>query len=209
MDDFLNLEKQEERLKRLIQDFTEKDKKLIDDALKLARIKHAGQKRDEETSLVIHPIRVACSIIGEVNTKDVQTICGALLHDIHEYTDIGLEAIKEKFGQRLFEIVHASTRNQKNDTEANKYERKRKHILNIMQMDRHIRAIKACDYLDNVRSWPYIPEDHSSVKKLPRWFKEARSLYLPLAESVSPKLAETMKQALVKAHAKWDNYIEE
>jgi guanosine-3',5'-bis(diphosphate) 3'-pyrophosphohydrolase len=207
MNDFLNLKKQEKRLKRLIENFSEEERNLIDQALKLVKKQHSGQKRDEGTSLVIHPIRVACSLIEEAGIKDAQTICGALLHDIYEYTDISLETIKKKFGQRLFEIVDISTRNQKGDTEENKYERKQEHILNIMKKDKHIRAIKACDYLDNVRCWPYIHKNHSSVKKLPRWFKEAENLYLPLAESVSSELAELMKQALAEAHFKWDNYI--
>lgn len=209
MDDFLDIKKQEARLKRLLRDFPKSDKKLINEALRLAKRKHGSQKRDEGTLYVIHPIRVACSLIEELGIKEPQIICGALLHDIYEDTDITLEEIKKRFGDRVLEIVRASTRNKTGETEQNKYQRKRQHILKIMKMDKYIRAMKSCDYLDNARSWMFIPKNHPSTKKFPRWFKEGKNLYLPLAKSVSSKIAEKMEKALSRAILRWKEFLQE
>lgn len=208
MNDFLKVEKQEAKLKHLLEDFSEADKQLINQALELAKNNHAGQERHEKGPYIIHPIRTACSLIEELGVKNPKAICAALLHDAIEDTDLDIETIINKWGARVGEIVIALTRvREKDETEKNRYERKYQHHIKIMRSDKEIRTVKTCDFLDNVRSWPYISKNHFAVKRLKRWFKEGENMYLPLAESVSPKMAEKMKNALAQAHRKWDKHL--
>lgn len=209
MNDFLDVKKQETRLKCLLRDFPETDKQLINQALELVKEKHAGQKRDEGTSFVIHLIRVACSLIEEATIKNTGTVCAAILHDTVEDTDLNLEIISQKFGKRVKEIIAVLTRIKAPDeTEENRYERKYQHFLKTLNSDKEIKSIKACDYLDNVRSWPHIPEDRLSIKKLFRWFKEGENMYLPLAGSVSLEMTNKMRGALDVAKTRWKDYLE-
>lgn len=203
MDDFLDLEKQEEKLKRLLENFSEKDKKLINEAFELAKEKHGDQKRDEGAPYVIHCIRVARSLMEECGIKTPEVICSTLLHDTIEDTDLKLKEVVLKFGDRVGEIVSALTREKGGETQKNKYQRKFQKFLKILKADKEIRTIKACDYLDNMRSWHYVP----SGEKISRWFKEAETMYIPLAETVHPKIVSEMKKALAKAHSKWDKQL--
>jgi len=203
MDEFLDTKKQEARLRQLIKDFSVPDKKLINQALKLAKEKHAGQERKEGGPYVIHPIRVACCLIEEVGIREPEAICAALLHDTIEDTDLSLKELTQKFGERIKKIVLVLTRAKaKDETEQNRYERKYQHFLKIMKADEKVKIVKACDWLDNMRSWLFISQNSPSVKKLPRWFKEAETMYLPLAKSVNSRIAEKMKEILSKVKFK-------
>ena len=159
---------------------------------------HSGQVRDEGGPYVIHGLRVACLLIEELNVRNPDVICAAILHDTVEDTTLGLRKIIDKFGDKVGKIVKNLTRKKKGETEENKYQRKYQKFLETMKMDRTTRTIKACDWLDNMMSWPQIPKTHPTRKKFKRWFREAEEMYIPLARTVDQKLIDAMKEALVK-----------
>jgi len=192
MDDFINLDHARSKLLTLVDNFPTTNRKYILKAHNLASKAHTNQVRDEGAPYIIHPIRVAVCLIEELNISDKNTIACALLHDAVEDTDLTLPEIDDMLGKKTAKYVSSLTRDKKKQT---KYEK----FTEIMKQERNIRAIKACDRLDNVRSWPYIPKSHPSIKKFPRWFREFDKTSLPLAESVDKKLVILMKKALSRA----------
>jgi GTP pyrophosphokinase len=197
MNNSLNLNFQEKRLLKNIVSFSEAGKKKIIKACQLAKKYHSGQKRDEGGPYILHPLRVASLLIEELNISDVNVICAALLHDAVEDSDLQLKEINEIFGNITSNLVKNLTRKKLPDeAESNKYQRKYQKFLETMKKDFNTRAIKTCDALDNMVSWPKIIEHHSAKKKMKRWLREAKTMYIPLAQSVEKKLADKMKKAI-------------
>jgi guanosine-3',5'-bis(diphosphate) 3'-pyrophosphohydrolase len=196
MDPFSSLKFQEKRFFTHLKSFPDKDKSLIFKAYRLAKKYHSGQLRDEGGPYILHCLRVASYLIEELGTDDPKVICAALLHDALEDTDLKPHDVLKNFGPEVTNIVISLTRDHKGDTKENKYEKKYQKFTEIIKMEKDIRAIKACDYLDNMNSWPRIPKDHPAQKKLKRWLKEAQSMYIPLAKTVSPKIVVEMENGL-------------
>lgn len=199
MDPFLDLKAQKKRLLGNIAFLPESDKKRIFKAYELAKKYHSGQLRDEGGLYVLHCLRVASHLIETLGIDDGDFICAAILHDAIEDTELKSPEIKRKFGRKTAQLVDKLTREKLPDeTELNRYQRKYQRFLETMRKDSNTRAIKTCDYLDNVMSWVRIPKTHPSRKKFKRWFREAENMYIPLAQTVDRKLVDKMKRALAK-----------
>lgn len=83
---------------------TEKKLPLPERALALATKAHAGQTRKyDHTPYIGHPIEVA-QIVARV-TDDPVTIAAAFLHDVVEDCDVGIDRIREEFGEDLADVV--------------------------------------------------------------------------------------------------------
>ena len=118
-----------------------------------------------------------------------------------------LSEVGTKFGAKTEKIVDNLTRSKKGETKQNINQRKYQSFLKIMEMDKDTRMVKVCDWLDNVRSWPYIPKYHPSHEKLERWFREAEKRYIPLAETVRRQLVNKLERALKKAEVKFRHML--
>ena len=160
MDVFSNFKFQEKRFFTHLKSSSEKEKSSILKAYRLAKKYHSGQQRDEGGPYILHCLRVASCLIEELGIKDPKVICGALLHDTLEDTDLKQSDILKNFGSEVKNIVVSLTRDHRGDTEENKYEKKYQKFLEIMKMGGNIRAIKACDWLDAIHSWPRILREH-------------------------------------------------
>ena len=163
-------------------------------ALDLAKKEHFGQLRDEGTPYVIHPIRVTLILIRELNIKDPNLLCAALLHDVVEDGSMTIEEIDNQFGLEVARIVKGVTRQKpEKESEKEKEKNKLRKIEKIASSDQKIRLVKLCDKLDNTRSHSFIPEDSPGYKKIPRWNKELPQ-YLPIAKKTNKKLFELFSQ---------------
>ena len=203
MNTFNDLSFQENKLLDNLKTFPEKDRKTIIKAYRFASKYHSGQKRDEGSPYVIHVLRVTCLLIEELNVRDSDIICAAILHDTIEDTTLGLRKIIDNFGDKVGEIVKNLTRGKRGETEKNKYQRKYQKFLKAMKMDKTTRTIKVCDWLDNMMSWPYIPKTHPSRRKLKRWLQEVETMYIPLALTIDKRLADKMEIARGKLKSKF------
>ena len=77
---------------------------MLDDVLKFATAAHGDQKRKYTGDPYInHPIAVA-KIVETVPHTDAM-IAAALLHDVVEDTHVTLDQIKDKFGDKVAELV--------------------------------------------------------------------------------------------------------
>lgn len=113
---------------------------------------HQGQSRSSGEPYIFHPIEVA--LILTLVQLDVDSIVGAVLHDVIEDTEISFDEIKNKFGKETAEIVDGVSKLTKirfsSKLEA-KAENFRKMIL-AMTKDLRVIMVKLADRLHNMRT---------------------------------------------------------
>ena len=89
-------------------------KDLVSEALTFATKAHDGmRRRKNESPYILHPMEAAV-IVGTM-TDDQNLIAAAALHDVVEDAGITLEEIKEKFGQRVWELVQSETEDKREE----------------------------------------------------------------------------------------------
>ena len=87
---------------------------LVNEAIVFAAKAHDGMRRKKsQAPYILHPIEAAV-IVGTM-TDDQDLIAAAALHDVVEDAGITLEEIKEKFGQRVWELVRSETEDKREE----------------------------------------------------------------------------------------------
>ena len=87
---------------------------LVSEAIVFAAKAHDGMRRKKsDAPYILHPMEAAV-IVGTM-TDDQNLIAAAALHDVVEDAGITLEEIKEKFGQRVWELVRSETEEKRED----------------------------------------------------------------------------------------------
>ena len=81
---------------------------LLDRAIIFAVKAHAGtERRGKGFPYIIHPME-AMEIVATMTT-DQEVLAAAALHDTVEDTDVTVEQIREAFGERVADLVHAES----------------------------------------------------------------------------------------------------
>src|SRR4051794_13072046 len=82
---------------------------LVKEALETARRAHAGQLRHGSDGLpyIEHPLAVAEILVGHRYSDEV--LAAALLHDVIEKSDVEAAEVRERFGDRVADLVEALT----------------------------------------------------------------------------------------------------
>ena len=184
MEEFTNLDYQYKKLIKAIENL--KDKKKILSAIELAKKSHRGQKRYEGQDYIIHPLRIANCLIFELSIKDTDLIIASILHDVVEDSNTTIKEIISDFGEKVAELVDKLTRNKNKETKQEKFQK-------LMEESEDVRLLKALDWLDNIRSFPFRKIED---KKFFRHVKEALNMYLPMAESVNFYIASEMRKII-------------
>jgi GTP diphosphokinase / guanosine-3',5'-bis(diphosphate) 3'-diphosphatase len=192
MDRFLDLPLLRETFLNYLDDFPDHEHAMLEDALEVATMSHEGQLRDEGTPYVIHLIRTALILIEELRVEDAEMIVAALLHDSVEDTAMTITEVQERFGDSVAKMVEALTRDKEKESKKEKFEK-------LLHENEKVRTIKSADWFDNMRSWKFISPEKPAREKFSRWFEEAESLYIPLAESVDESLGNRMREELMAA----------
>lgn len=157
-------------VERLTPHVSREDLDTVRRAYELAAAAHLGQMRDEGTPYIVHPLRVAVSLVDELGTHSTKLVCSALLHDVIEDSDTTREQVAEMFGEEIAKVVWLLTK------------------LDTVSLPAYLRAIEAapdtgapvvklCDRLDNLRFLAY---SHKAEKKR-RYIRTTEDHYLPLA----------------------------
>jgi (p)ppGpp synthase/HD superfamily hydrolase len=132
---------------------------------------HRGQTRDEGTPYFNHPVSVATILVDEIGLRDTTIICGAVLHDVIEDSDITESDVRVMFNDEIATTVQLLTKVPGIET---------LDYLNAIERESPKLAlpIKLCDRLDNLRSL------HLSKKpeKRAKYLSETTNYFLPLAE---------------------------
>ncbi|EQB39397.1 potassium-transporting ATPase subunit C [Sulfurimonas hongkongensis] len=158
--------------------------KRLQDALEYSKAAHKGQFRKSGEPYVIHPILVA-TIVASI-TDDESMAIAALLHDIVEDTDVGIETITELFGSDVSHLVEGLTKidtirdlelvpsssNEKLVVSALSF---RKMLLASIE-DVRVLVVKLCDRLHNMLTLNALPQ-HKQL----RIAEETLVVYAPIA----------------------------
>lgn len=181
------------RLKNGIERFSDEQRENILKALMLAKLAHTGQERDEGGSYIIHPIRIANTLIYDIETSNSDMIMAALLHDVVEDTEITSAEIKKDFGDEVARMVDRLTRDKNKETKKEKFE---KTIVGSAD----VKLLKACDYLDILRSLSY-GADRQGQEWVDWHLVEALEMYIPMAEAAGNEwLIKEMKEEYKNYH---------
>ena len=149
---------------------------LVKEAYYYSKKLHKGQYRVSGEPFVSHPLQVA-KILAELEL-DVVSIAAALLHDVVEDTEVGLEELEEKFGQEIQLLVNGMTKLNKIDfkTREERQAASLRKMFLAMAKDIRVVLIKLADRLHNMRTLNYL-----SKEKQKRKAKETLEIYAPLA----------------------------
>lgn len=127
----------------------EDDLRILLKALTFAAYKHKDQRRrDVDASPYInHPISLADILCNEAHITDIETICGALLHDTVEDTETTAEELEQVFGKTIRDIVMDVT----DDKTLPKAARKQAQIDHAAHISDKAKLIKLADKISNLR----------------------------------------------------------
>ena len=165
-------------------------------ALMVAKQAHAEQVRDDGTSYIAHPLRVALSLVQEFDVVDPELLCAALLHDaVEDAAHLTAAQIEQDFGPRVGHIVQQLTK--PSDPLLARAEVNRIYFGRLAQADEDCKLIKLADKLDNLRDAVNAPDP----AKRRRTAEEAQKFYLGLVQGLEDSLQrqrvlERMNQAI-------------
>ena len=102
------------------------------------------RKSDKDIPYVIHPIRITLILraagLNDFEHEDI--MIASLLHDLVEDTEISLNEIEEKFGEKVASIVAEVTKPEKGS--------KDKWLENFASASNEAKTIKMADRIDNL-----------------------------------------------------------
>ncbi len=158
-----------------IKSMDDEDRQNIQAAYELAVGAHFHQRRKSGEPYVLHPIAVAKICSQEIGLGPTAVIA-ALLHDVVEDTNITLEDIKVKFGERIAEIVDGLTKLDSAYNNESPQAENFKKVLSTLVEDVRVVLIKMADRLHNMRTLGSMPR-HKQLKIA----AETNFIYAPLA----------------------------
>jgi GTP diphosphokinase / guanosine-3',5'-bis(diphosphate) 3'-diphosphatase len=157
-------------------------------AYEVAQAAHSGQMRDEGSPYIVHPVRVALSLVDELNLFSPSLICSALLHDVIEDSDVTRTDVARMFDEDIAEIVWLLTKFE--DVSLREY------LARIeAAAETGAPLVKLCDRLDNMRS----VIDTPSLAKKRRYIRTTEELYLPFAARTNKYLHNELRRSLEEA----------
>ena len=177
------------------------DAKKIKEAFNLAEEAHRDVRRKSGEPYILHPIAVARIVVEEMGLGTT-SIIGALLHDVVEDTEIELEEIEERFGNRVSRIIDGLTKvpEAKNRYESAQAETFRKVLITISE-DIRVVLIKIADRLHNMRTLDGMPRDKQLKTR-----SETKFIYAPLAHRLGLYSIKSELEDLSLKYAKPQDY---
>lgn len=149
-------------------------------AAEYAAVAHKGQFRANMEPFIVHPMEVARIVAGW--RMDSKAVIAALLHDVLEDTDIGLDDLQTRFGEQIATLVNGATKIEKieNITAGDRQAESFRKMLLAVSQDWRVILIKLADRLHNMRTLGNLAPD-----KRKRIARETLSIYAPIAERLA------------------------
>src|SRR6478735_8676428 len=199
----------------------EVDRDLLARAFRFASRAHDGQERRSGEAFIHHPFGAAKICAGL--RLDDETIAAALLHDVVEDTDVGIDEVRVEFGDEIANLVEGVTkltRIQFQSREHAEAENYRKMIV-AMAHDVRVILIKLADRLHNMRTLEYLGRQKQVQKA-----RETLEVYAPLAhrlgihalkweledlafQTLHPRKYEEIKQMVAERRADREEHVRE
>lgn len=127
---------------------------LLDEAILFATETHKGQvRRFSNSPYILHPLEVASIISTMTNNQEV--MAAGCLHDTIEDCGIQSDEIRERFGDRVCELVLSETESEKGTNASDTWKRRKECSLAVLKntSDRDIKILWLADKLSNIRSF--------------------------------------------------------
>ena len=157
-------------------------------AYEIASAAHAGVRRDDGSPYIVHPLRVAITLIDHIKITDCEIICQAILHDVIEDSGISKRQIRHQFGERVALGVAALSKHAGESLEDN--------LRRIAAAaDTGAAHVKVADRIDNLRTAVYRLKLGQRLKPI----EETERHFLAFAQEYAPELKSELDQAV--AHA--------
>ena len=168
------------------------DTELLIRAAAFAAHKHRDQRRKDAaaTPYINHPLTLALVLSVEGGVSDVETLCGALLHDTIEDTETTPEELEREFGARIRSIVEEVT----DDKALPKADRKRLQIEHAANISRKAQLVKLADKIANLRDVAHSPPDRWDLARRQEYFDWAKAVVDRL-RGASPRLESVFDAA--------------
>lgn len=154
----------------------DKDIERVREAYRFADNAHLGQFRASGEPYISHPIAVTEICAGW--KLDADSLMAALLHDVIEDQGVAKQALAEKFGSDVSEIVDGLSKLERLEfaTKAEQQAESFRKMLLAMSRDVRVILIKLADRLHNMRTL-----DAVSTEKQHRVAVETLEIYTPIA----------------------------
>ena len=127
---------------------------LTEEALRFAAERHRGQRRKVSgVPYILHPVEVM-AIAGSI-TDDEEILAAAVLHDVVEDTATTSDEVRERFGDRVADLVASETENKYTDRPATEtwVQRKLESLMELQASDDPaVKILWLSDKLSNIRS---------------------------------------------------------
>ena len=152
------------------------DRDWLREVYEYAKEQHGDQKRKSGEPYITHPLAVAY-LLADLKF-DQDSVAVGLLHDVLEDTGVSKDALKERFGEEIADLVdgvskigkHAYVR--RDDAQAETF---RKLVLASAQ-DIRVIVVKLVDRLHNMQTLTHMPKE-----KQRRIARETLEIYAPIA----------------------------
>ena len=156
---------------------------------------HQGLNKNQ---YLIHPLRVAHTIIENVKNIDVDLLVLALLHNLIEVSKISNLELENLFGKRILESINLLTVDR-----SKQWEKKYKKIYyeNLNNADDIVPIVKVFDKLDNI----YLLCTNPNEKIRNMYVNELNLYVISLSIKYIPQITDSFKEAI--KFALKDGYI--
>ncbi|OFW09440.1 MAG: hypothetical protein A3H96_02050 [Acidobacteria bacterium RIFCSPLOWO2_02_FULL_67_36] len=163
-------------------------------AKELARKTHERQAREGGGLYIIHPLRVAISLVRDLRLTDVTLIQAALLHDVIEDGGCTEESLSAQFGRGVAGLVAAVSRQADEKRPPQGDSSESPYFRRIRAGGQDVIALKIADKIDNLRDALY----HPRRSKRQVLVNETHPVYGPLLESITDPALRDRSQALLR-----------
>ncbi len=197
-------------LNKLKANYPEADIELVKAAFLFADEKHNGQKRLSGDKYITHPVAVA-EILTDLYLDDV-TIAAALLHDTIEDSDVTEIELRDRFGEKVAELVKGVTilgeidfsKLPDQEIQEAKFqaeiENLRQFFLAVAK-DIRVVLIKLADRLHNMRTLDFL-----SISDRKRISRETLEIFAPLADRLGMGQIKAELEDLAFKHSNPEAY---
>lgn len=189
-------------LKTIDDRMDETDRHDVRMAYEIAVQAHSSQRRKSGEPYILHPIEVARICAEEIGLGPTAVV-SALLHDVVEDTDVTLDDIRKRFGERIARIVDGLTKLDGSFNSESPQAENFKKVLSTLVEDVRVVLIKMADRLHNMRTLGAMPR-HKQLKIA----AETTYIYAPLAHRLGLYALKTEFQDLCMKITDPDNYFE-
>ena len=174
----------------------------LPDAVEAAIVWHGAQTRKDGSPYVSHLLQVAGMVLEFGGSQE--TAVAAVLHDVVEDTDVTLEEIASRFGDRVASIVNECTDSIEGfGRGADTWRARKESYLSHLEAASPASAlVSACDKLHNLRSMARGDVDSSAFHAgadEQRWFYSTLVEVLSARGDVPPLLVEELRSLTDRA----------